>query len=51
MALSGTAIPNKCEPGNDALEGVLRIPQSSIITGTPPTDYLVSYPGHLLAGS
>ena len=27
---------------------VLRIPHSSSLTGTSPSDYLVSYPGHLL---
>ena len=31
-------------------EGVLRIPQSSSITGTSPLDCLVSYPGHSLGG-
>ena len=34
--------------GNDGNEGVLRIPQSSSITGTSP-ECLVSYPGHTLA--
>ena len=33
-------------PGSDGNEGVLRIPQSSCITGTSPSDCLVSYPGH-----
>ena len=31
-------------------EGVLRIPQSSSITGTSPSDCLVSYPGHSSRG-
>ena len=31
-------------------ERVLRIPQSSSITGTSPSDCLVSYPGHLFGG-
>ena len=30
------------------LQGVLRIPQSSSITGTSQSDYFVSYPGHSL---
>ena len=30
-------------------EGVIWIPQSSSITGAKPSDYLMSYPGHLLA--
>ena len=29
-------------PGSDGNEGVLRIPKSSNITGTLPSDYLVS---------
>ena len=33
---------------NGGSEGVLHIPQSSSITGTSPSDYLVSYPGHWL---
>ena len=32
-------------PGSDANEEVLRIPQSSSITRTSPSDCLVSYPG------
>ena len=31
-------------------EGVLHIPQSPSITGTSPSDCLMSYPGHLLGG-
>ena len=30
-------------PGSNGNEGVLRIPQSSRITGTSPSDCLVSY--------
>ena len=37
-------------PGSDGSEGVLHIPQSSSITGTSPSDCLVSYSGHLLEG-
>ena len=39
--------PDQSEPVSDSNEGVLRIPQSSGITGASPSDYLVSYPGHL----
>ena len=35
-------------PGSDGNEGVLRIPQSSNIIRTSPSDCLVSYPGHSL---
>ena len=37
-------------PGSDGNKRVLRIPQSSSITRTSPSDCLVSYPGHLLVG-
>ena len=33
-------------PGSDSNDGMLRIPQSSSITGTAPSDYLLSYAGH-----
>ena len=36
--------------GANGNEGVLRIPQSSSIAGTSPSDCLVSYPGYSLAG-
>ena len=35
-------------PGSNGNEEVLRIPQISSITGTSPSDCLVSYLGHLL---
>ena len=35
-------------PGSDSSEGELHIPQSSSITGTSPSDCLVSYLGHSL---
>ena len=38
-------------PGSDGNEGILRIPQSSSITGTSLSNCLVSYPGHSLGGS
>ena len=37
-------------PGSNGNEGVLHIPQSSRITGTSPSDCLVSYPGLPLRG-
>ena len=36
----------QCRPASDGNEGALCIPQSSIITGTPPSDCLMSYTGH-----
>ncbi len=39
------------EPGSNGNEGVLRIPQSSRITVTSPSDCLVSYPRHSLGVS
>ena len=50
MALSGATTPGQSGPGSDGNEGVLRIPQSSSIAGTSPSDCLVSYPGHSLGG-
>ena len=47
--LSGTTTPG--QSGSDSNNGVLRIPQSSGFTGTSPSDYLLSYPGHSLGGS
>ena len=47
MALSGATTPGQSGPGSNVNEGVLRIPQSSSITGISPSDCLVSYPGHL----
>ena len=49
-ALSGATTPDQSWPGSDGNEGVLRIPQSSSITGTSTSDCLISYPGHLLGG-
>ena len=50
-ALSGATILGQSGPGSNGNEGVLRIPQSPSITGTSPSDCLVSYPGHSLGGS
>ena len=47
-ALSGTITPGQSGPGSDGSEGVVCIPQSSSITGTLPSDCLVSYPGYSL---
>ena len=49
--LSGATTLDQSGPGNDGIKGVLCIPQSSSITGTSPSDCLVSYPEHLLGES
>ena len=49
--LSGASTPGQIEPGSYCNEEVLRIPESSSITGTSPLDCLVSYPGQSLEGS
>ena len=49
--LPGATIPGQSRPGSNGDEGVVRIPQSPSITGTSPSDCLVSYPGHSLGGS
>ena len=49
-ALSGATILGQSEPGSNGNEGVIRIPQSPSITGTSPSDCLVSYPGHSWRG-
>ena len=48
--LSGATIPSQSGPGSNGNEGVLSILQSPNITGTSPSDRLVSYPGQLLGG-
>ena len=48
MVLSGATTLGQSEPGSNGNEGVLRIPQGPSITGTSPSDCLVSYPGHSL---
>ena len=48
--LSGATILGQSQPGSDVNKGVLHIPQSSRITGTSPSDCLVSYLGHSLGG-
>ena len=47
--LSGATTPGQRGPRSDGNEGILRIPQSSSITGTSPSDCLVSYLEHSLA--
>ena len=51
MTLSGDTIPGQSGPGSDGNEGVLRIPQSSTITGTSLSDCFESYAGHSLRGA
>ena len=46
--LSGATTPGLSGPGSDGNKVVLHIPQSSSITGTSPSDCLVSYPVHSL---
>ena len=42
MILSGSTTPGQNGPGNDGNKGALCIPQSSSITGSLPSDYLMS---------
>ena len=49
--LSGATTTSQSGPESDGNEEILRIPQSSSITGISPSDYLVSYPGHSLGES
>ena len=46
--LSDATTPGQSGSGSDGNEGVLYIPQGYNITGTSPSDCLVSYPGHSL---
>ena len=48
--LPGAITPGLSEPGSDVNERIQRIPQSSNITGTSPSDCLESYTGHLPGG-
>ena len=48
--LSGATTLGQSVPESDCNEGVLSIPQSSRITGTPPSDCLVSYISRALIG-
>ena len=49
--LPSATAPGQSEPRNDGNEGVHCKPQSSSISGTTPSNCLVSYPGHLLGES
>ena len=49
--LSSATTPGQIRPGNNCCEGVLRIPQSSSITGASPSGCLVSYPRHTFGDS
>ena len=51
MTLSGATTPGQSGPQSDGNKEVLRIPQSSIITGASLSDCLVSYQGHSLQES
>ena len=44
--LSGATIMGQNGPGSNGNEGVISTPQISSITGTSPSDCLVSYQGH-----
>ena len=48
--LSGATIPGQSEPGSNGNEEVLHIPQSSSITGTLTSDFLVSDIRTLIGG-
>ena len=48
--LSGATTLGQSGLGSNDNEGVFLIPQSSSLTGTAPSDCLVSYPGYLLSG-
>ena len=49
--LSGATTPGQSGPGSNGNKEGLCFPQSSSITGTSPSDSLVSYPGHSLGRS
>ena len=48
--LLGATTPDLSGPWSDGKKGVLCVPQSSSITGTSPSDCLVSYVGHSFEG-
>ena len=45
--LIGTTTSSQSGPGNNDNEEILHIPQSSSLIRAPPSNSLVSYPGHL----
>ncbi len=48
---SGAATSGQNLPGSYGIKGVLRIPQSSSISGASQSDCLISYSGHSFVGS
>ena len=48
--LSGATTPGQSGLKSDGNEGILRISKRSSITGTSPSDWLVSYPEYSLGG-
>ena len=51
MTLTGDDTRGQRGPRSDVNKGVLRVAQSTIISGTSSSDGLVSYKGHSLAES
>ena len=51
MTLSCVTTPGQSGPGSDGNKGVVRIPQSSCITGTSPSDCLMLYPVYSMGES
>ena len=51
MTLSGATTLSQSGPGSDGNKGILCILQSSSITGTSPSDWLMLYTGHSLGES
>ena len=50
-SISGATTLGQSGPGSNSNEGVISIPQSSSITRTSLSDYLMSYLGHSLGES
>ena len=48
--ISGATTPGQSGPGNNSIEGVICILQSSSSSKFTQLDCLLSYPGHLLGG-
>ena len=49
--LSGATTAGQSGPGSNVNDGIICIPQGPNITGTSPSDCLVSYPGYSLGES
>ena len=49
-SLSGATTSSQSGPGSDDNEALVCIPESSSITGTSPSDCLMTYPGYSLGG-